>query len=316
MSFFTFRPLYQERIWGGRNLASKLGRKLPEGKVIGESWEIVDRAEAMSVTTEGSSLRELIEADPERIMGLGWAADQPFPILVKWLDCQKTLSLQVHPPKSAADDLGGQPKTENWYIADAEPRASIIAGLKRGVTRKSFEAALNEDALESLVHTIPSHTGDSIFIQSGRLHAIGGGNLILEIQQNSDTTYRVYDWGRVGLDGKPRRLHIEESLASTDFEDFEPTAIHTGKNSQVLAQSDVFDLKKLSLKNGETVEFAQGQPRILSLVSGELLCTDGRHLKHSQNALLPAAEDFSFKALSPCEVLVTENFNRNGGEAV
>ena len=116
--------------------------------------------------------------------------------MVKWLDCQEKLSLQVHPPAAIAPELKGEPKTENWYIAEAEPHANLMAGLKTGVSREQFEQGLQAQALEPLVHTLSVQAGESIFIPSGRIHAIGGGNLILEIQQNSDTTYRVYDWGR------------------------------------------------------------------------------------------------------------------------
>lgn len=309
MKHILFSPIYQERVWGGRNLETKLGRQLPEGKVIGESWEIVDRPEAQSVSTDGSSLRNLIKADPEKIMGAGWEAERPFPILVKWLDCQEKLSLQVHPPAAIAGDLGGEPKTENWYIADAEPHATLMAGLSQGVTKEAFEAGLNENALEPLVHTIQVSKGESIFIPSGRIHAIGGGNLILEIQQNSDTTYRVYDWGRVGLDGKPRQLHIDESIQSTDFADFEPETLKPTGGSQVLAESDVFDLRKVVLKEGESIQFATPGPVILSVVSGAITELDGSELKRGDNALLPAAESFSYTAGSHTELLITENFN-------
>ncbi len=310
MPFYVFEPIYQERVWGGRDLATKLRRELPEGKTIGESWEIVDRPEAMSRTASGLSLRELIAADPEGIMGPGWPADRPFPILVKWLDCQERLSLQVHPPASVADTLGGEPKTENWYIAEADPGATIMAGLKKGITRELFEAAIQSDTLAPLIHTIRVTEGDSIFIESGRLHAIGGVNLILEIQQNSDTTYRVYDWGRVGLDGQPRQLHVEQSLASIDFEDFEPAPLQTGNESKTLVESPVFDLRKVCLMEGESVHFDAGQARILSVVKGSLVAQNGQRLERSQNALLPAADVFDFEASEPCELLVTENFHR------
>jgi len=309
MSFYTFLPIYQERVWGGRNFESKLNRKLPENKVIGESWEIVDRPEAQSNTSSGQSLRQLIKAAPEAIMGSGWQPDRPFPILVKWLDCQEKLSLQVHPPAKVAPELGGEPKTENWYIAAAEPHATLMAGLKSGVTREAFEEGLNNNQLEPLVHSFSVQAGESIFIPSGRLHAIGGGNLILEIQQNSDTTYRVYDWGRVGLDGQPRQLHIEESLKSTDFNDFEPETLKTGSSTQTLAQSEVFDLKKICLTAGETLSFNKGQPRILSMLSGHLTTNDANNLIPGTNALLPASEDFQFTASEDSELLLTENFN-------
>lgn len=308
MKAIVFKPIYQERVWGGRNLEQKLGRELPIGKVIGESWEIVDRPEAQSLTQNGKSIRELIQADPEAIMGSHWPADRPFPILVKWLDCQEKLSLQVHPPKEIAPELGGEPKTESWYIAEAAPHATLMAGLKKGVTQEGFEQALKESALEPLVHTFPVQSGESIFIPSGRLHAIGGGNLILEIQQNSDTTYRVYDWGRVGLDGKPRQLHIEASLKSTDFNDFEPEALKPTGSAQILAESDVFNLRKEVLSTGEKLSFPSGAPTIISLLKGTLTDQDGSTFQRGDNALLPASEGFEFTASETTELLVTSDF--------
>jgi len=155
MKHILFRPIYQERVWGGRSLSQKLNRTLPDDQVIGESWEIVDRPEAQSTTDAGQTIRELIAADPEGIMGAGWPAERPFPILVKWLDCQEKLSLQVHPPADIAPSLNGEPKTECWYIAEAEPHAILMAGLKNGVTREDFEAGLANNNLEPLVHTMP-----------------------------------------------------------------------------------------------------------------------------------------------------------------
>jgi len=308
MRCFLFEPIYCERVWGGTGLATHFGRALPAGKVIGESWEIVDRPEAQSRTLRGRSLRELIAADPEHFMGRGWPAAKPFPILVKWLDCQDCLSLQVHPPASIAPSLGGEPKTENWFIARAEPHATLMAGLKRGVTAAAFKQALENGALEALIHTLPVRTGESIFIPSGRIHAIGAGNLILEIQQNSDTTYRVYDWGRVGLDGRPRELHVKESLASTDFADFEPTTLPPTDGHQLLANSDVFRLQKFALAPGEILPLPAGLPRIISVVSGALQEADGSVLATSVNALLPAGESFAFTAARPSVVLVTDRF--------
>jgi mannose-6-phosphate isomerase len=309
MKHILFRSIYQERVWGGTNFASKLGRTLPANKVIGESWEIVDRPEAQSSTVAGKTIRELIEADPEGIMGSDWPSERAFPILVKWLDCEEKLSLQVHPPADIAPALGGEPKTECWYIADAQPNATLMAGLKHGVTREAFEQGLKDNHLEPLVHTMSVQAGESILIPSGRIHAIGGGNLILEIQQNSDTTYRVYDWGRFGLDGTPRELHIEQSLKSTNFNDFEPQTLKpTNAGEQIIAQSEVFNLRKYQLKSGDCIHFKAGSPRILSVVTGELTESDGAALTRGDNALLPAVYDFSYTAITDCKILVTENF--------
>ena len=226
-----FSPLYQTRVWGGRRLEAALGRSLPPSEPVGESWEIVDRPEAQSIVASGPlagrSLRDLISTRGADLMGPTWPITRRFPILVKWLDCRERLSLQVHPPAAVAPSLGGEPKTENWYIAQSSPNAELIVGLKRGVTRAAFEQALDAQTVEQCVHHFPVAAGDSILVHSGQVHAIDAGNLILEIQQNSDTTYRVYDWGRVGLDGRPRQLHVEESLRSIDWQDFEPAPLRS-----------------------------------------------------------------------------------------
>ncbi|MEX0325628.1 MAG: type I phosphomannose isomerase catalytic subunit [Puniceicoccaceae bacterium] len=312
MDYYKFQPIYQERVWGGRGLATSLGRKLPEGKVIGESWELVDREEADSPLGEGrGSLGQLRKAAPEALMGPGWPADKPFPILVKWLDCQDRLSLQVHPPASVAPELDGEPKTENWYIAEAAPDAALLAGLKPGVTREQFRQALEEEELEELVCRMPVRPGDSLFVQSGRIHAIDAGNLILEIQQNSDTTYRVYDWGRVGLDGQPRQLHIEESLKSIDFADAEPELLHPEGPETVLADCQEFRLRRLELSAGEQLAFAAGEePRILNVVEGELVSGNGTVISRGDTVLLPYEGQSIWTGTGKAAVLLTDRFNR------
>ena len=308
-----FEALYQERVWGGRALASTLGRKLPGDQPIGESWELVDRPEAQSLISGGSfagkTLRSLIETKGDEVMGPSYPRNKPFPVLVKWLDCKERLSLQVHPPASVAPELGGEPKTENWYIAGTTPGACLIVGLKKGVTRAQFEKALQDNTLEQCVHRFPVAEGDSIFVESGRLHAIDAGNLILEIQQNSDTTYRVYDWGRNGLDGKPRKMHVQESLKSIKWDDFEPTPTRSAPTSGVLAECAEFLIRRVLVDRGEKITFAAGeQPRILSVASGSLSSKAG-DLKRGDNVLLPYSGAFTFEAVETSILLVTENFN-------
>ena len=319
-----FQPLYQERVWGGRRLATALGRTLPGSGPIGESWEIVDRPEAQSVvvggTWSGRTLREVLQADAGAVMGPTWPEEQPFPILVKWLDCRERLSLQVHPPAAIAGQLKGEPKTENWYIAEAAPDSELIVGLRRGVTRAQFEAAMADETVESCVHHFSVGAGDSILVRSGQVHAIDAGNLILEIQQNSDTTYRVYDWGRLGLDGRPRQLHVEQSLRSIDWSDFEPEPIRAASTSTTLADAPEFRLRRVVLADGDDLRFpAREQPRLISVVAGKIRCreTGGSSdsaaapaslLQRGDNALLAYAGEFAFVAEGPAIVLVTENF--------
>lgn len=317
-----FRPLYQERVWGGRALENALGRTLPAAAPIGESWEIVDRPEAQSIVdggpAQGLSFRQVIERHGPEIMGPAWPASRPFPILVKWLDCRERLSLQVHPPATIAGELRGEPKTENWYIAQTAPGAELIVGLKRGVTRERFERAIAEQTLEECVHHFRVAAGDSILVHSGQVHAIDAGNLILEIQQNSDTTYRVYDWGRVGLDGRPRTLHVAQSLRSIDWTDFEPAPLRAAPTSGVIADCREFQIRRVVLGPGERTHLRAGeQPRIVSVVSGGVrVVTEpggprgpvGIRLSRGDNAVVPFAGAFTFAAETTTILLVTENF--------
>ncbi len=313
MKFLRFTPIYMERVWGGRGFEEKLARKLPAEKVIGESWEICDRPEAPSVVQggkfDGKTIREVLSNDSAYVMGPKWNAQTPFPILVKWLDCQERLSLQVHPPMQVAASLGGEPKTENWYVADCATDSGLIAGLKKGATKEAFIASLSDNSAEKLLHRFPVKKGDSLFVPSGRLHAIDGGNLILEIQQNSDTTYRVYDWGRVGLDGKPRQLHVSESIASIDYNDFEPSPINLSEKGGELCKCKEFSINLIRLAKDQTISFkANEAPRILSVAEGEVKDDEGNAIILADNIIIPYAESITFTATKDTVLLITENF--------
>ncbi len=308
-----FKPLYQQRVWGGHLLESWLGRRHTLAGPIGESWEIVDRPEAQSVVAAGPwagrTLRELIAGRPEAIMGPGWPAEKPFPILVKWLDCRERLSLQVHPPASVAAKLGGEPKTENWYFARTEGAAAVFAGLREGVTPDGFERALADGSVERCLRRLPVRPGESLLIRSGMMHAIDAGSVILEIQQNSDTTYRVHDWGRVGLDGKPRALHVRESMESLRASAGLAAPGLVPDSAGMLAECAEFRIRREALGVGAPLRFAAGeQPRIVSVAQGRLKCVD-TDLRPGDTALLPCAGEFEFTAEEASTVLVTENFN-------
>lgn len=326
MDLLGFVPIYQDRVWGGSNLRSVLGRELPHDGPIGEAWEIVDRPEAQSVLIGSQqTLAELLHQHPEEIMGPDWAEVHAgrgtgrFPILVKWLDCQDRLSLQVHPPAHVADDLGGEPKTECWYIAKATPEAALYVGLKQSTTKEHFEAVLTESGgagLAPLIHRMSVQDGESILLESGRIHAIDAGNLILEIQQNSDTTYRVYDWDRVGLDGVPRDLHIKESLASIDFQDFEPATTPASHQAgeRILAECQPFRIRHLVLPRGEHLAIeAHLTPSIISVVEGALQTTHTesnkrQRLNRADNVICPFVWGGVIEALEDSVVLITDGF--------
>ena len=273
MDMIRFIPQYKQRVWGGRRLEEGYGRELPDEAPYGESWEIVDRADEQSVVAAGrfagKTLHALWTEHRAEIFGEGLPDAERFPLLIKLLDARDDLSIQVHPPARVAAELGGEPKTEMWYLAEVDPGAKLYVGLKRGVTREAFEAALQEGTVAEVVHQLEPQADESIFIESGRLHAIGGGFLIHEIQQNSDTTYRVFDWNRVGLDGQPRQLHVEESLRSIDFDDIEPEIDAAGDG--VLAQCEHFRVEKLSVAAGGEVGTAcDDRFAIISVIDGWL----------------------------------------------
>ena len=280
-----------ERVWGGRELERVYGRTLPDPQQpFGESWEIVDRENQQSVVDHGqlagTSLHELWTKRRREIFGTGYDSHPRFPILVKVLDARDDLSIQVHPPIHLAAELGGEPKTEMWFIADCDPGAKLYVGLKKGVTKAGFERSIADGTVADCVHAVFPQPGDSIFIASGRLHAIGAGLLIHEIQQNSDTTYRVFDWNRLGLDGQPRELHVAQSLASIDFSDFEPAM--DKPVGETLAACAYFQTDRKSLAAGQSIANPQAERfSIISVVEGKLESAAGRCFTKGQFLVLP-----------------------------
>ena len=222
-----FTPIFQERIWGGSQLSDVLGRDVPsKGKTpIGESWELSDRDDANSVVSEGvlagRTIGELVAHYQTALLGEKGRGMSRFPLLVKLIDAGERLSLQVHPDASGCARIGNgaEPKTEMWYVIAAKRGAKIFAGLSPRATRLrlSEQLASGSDGIESLLQVYESLPRDAYYIPAGTVHAIGAGNLLLEIQQNSDTTYRLSDWGRVDASGNPRTLHVEQGMIAIDF---------------------------------------------------------------------------------------------------
>lgn len=296
-----FEPILKERIWGGRNLERLYAKPLPDGKRIGESWEITDRPEGVSVIANGSlagrDLRWLMENHQLALLGSAKASKGRFPLLIKILDAQDVLSLQVHPPARLADRLGGEPKTEMWYIADAAPGADLYAGLRHGVTRDEFERRIRDGTVADCFHHFNVRAGDAMFLPSGRVHAIGAGNVIFEIQQNSDTTYRVFDWNRLDDGGRPRELHVAQSVESIDFTDFEPGLIpiqYEGHPVQLrrLVDDPLFWVVERRLPSGTDLEISGGQLQVVAVLSGSVTVFGGEQqivLKPGGFCLFPAA---------------------------
>lgn len=270
----TFEPIFVERVWGGQKFASLYGKKIPNDCPIGESWEIVDRAEAQSIVASGPLAgRSLHDLWVNLRSGLfGNIADTPrFPLLIKLLDCQEKLSLQVHPPPETATALEGEPKTECWYIADASPAAELYLGLRKPTAPAAFRDALEKGSATELIRRLPARSGDAFFIPSGRIHAIGAGNLIVEVQQNSDTTFRVYDWDRKDVGGKTRQLHIEEAMRCIDFTDCEPESLIP--DGETIVSHELFRMERWELRAPR--EFASpGMFAIGFCLAGSIKCGD------------------------------------------
>jgi mannose-6-phosphate isomerase len=283
----VFEPIFMERIWGGRRLESLYGKQLPSAALIGEAWEIVDRPEAQSVVHDGpwrgATLHQLWREHREPIFGR--IPDSPrFPILCKLLDAHENLSLQVHPPSAIAKKLGGESKSEWWYVMNAAPKARIYAGVKKRTTRESFLKALKEGKIEKSLHTIEVKTGDAIFLPSGRMHALGGGNLLVEIQENSDTTYRIFDWDRSKKGRAARQMHIAEAMQCVDFKDVEPGL--SGPKGESLVRNELFEIEKWNLaKDREIVE--GGRFAIVVCLTGKIECA-GKQFKPGEFFLVPA----------------------------
>jgi mannose-6-phosphate isomerase len=305
----VFQPIFKDRIWGGRELERLYAKKIPAGQPVGESWEISDRPGDASVIANGplagKDLRWLMEHHAAEILGGAKpAAEGRFPLLCKILDAREKLSLQVHPPASKAKELKGEPKTEMWFIADAAPDASLYVGLKRGVTRAEFERKIADGSVADCFHRVPVKAGDAMFLPSGRVHAIGDGLVIFEIQQNSDTTYRVFDWNRVGLDGQPRELHVAQSLASIDFNDFEPKLVETkftgggiivgggAIQKRSLVKDPLFNVEAWKLSSGANGLLEPKKLQIIAVTGGSVEIKGGSasvNLSAGDFSLIPAS---------------------------
>jgi mannose-6-phosphate isomerase len=282
---FTFRPIFKERVWGGREMERLYHKPLLPGVPIGESWEISDRPGDLSVIANGplagKDLRWLMENHSADLLGEARPQGGRFPLLIKILDAQDKLSLQVHPPPARAAELGGEPKTEMWYVAEAAPGAELYVGLKRGVTRAEFEQRIKAGTVAESFHRVSVRPGDAMFLPSGRVHALGVGLLIFEVQQNSDTTYRVFDWNRLGLDGKPRELHIPQSLASIDFNDYEPSLLprafaqHGERKVRPLVRDPLFTAEAQEASADTSVPLRPNKMQIIALLAGRVRVDDG-----------------------------------------
>jgi mannose-6-phosphate isomerase len=211
----VFRPVYKDYVWGGDRILRTFHRSGPPG-VYAESWEISTRPEGPSLVAEGplagARLTDLCRDRPAELLGAAAGPNGHFPLLLKLIDAREVLSVQVHPDDANAALTGGEPKTEMWYFLETDPGVRIVAGLVPGTNPDTLRGAIRQGAVEPVLQFLPVQPGDAVFIPGGLVHALDRGCLILEIQQNSNTTYRLHDWGRVGADGQPRATHVDEAM--------------------------------------------------------------------------------------------------------
>lgn len=279
----TFDPIFKDYPWGGRNLGEKLGRPIPEG-VVAESWEVAAHPNGSSIVNRGSlagkSLVEVQEELGPALLGTrneAALARGKLPLLVKLLDANAWLSVQVHPDDDYAGSRAGEwGKTEMWVVLHAQPGAEIIFGFKPGVTKERFARAIADGRTEDWLHRLPVGAGDVIFVPSGMIHALGPGLIVAEIQQNSDVTYRVYDWGR------DRPIHIEDALAVLDFSQVEPDVAQPitlvddeALRVEQIASCDYFETERITLPAGSSFYgLCDGDTfEIWGVLSGEVTLT-------------------------------------------
>lgn len=275
-------PVYKDYIWGGSRIAEHY-RRTGTPAVCAESWEVADRPEGMSVVQNGplagTALHALVTECGADLVGTK-ASSPRFPLLIKLIDARAPLSLQVHPDDASASRCGGDAKTECWHVLDADPEACVFAGLRDPTTPDELLEAIRNGEAEALLARLPARPDTTIYIPGGRLHAIGAGCLLLEVQQNSNTTYRVYDWGRVDTDGRPRELHVAQALEVIDFADTgaafsdpRPFSDGGGNTWYELVTSRYFRLHKVRLTAPEHVLHTRDSFTVVSLVSGAVTIT-------------------------------------------
>lgn len=272
-----FHPAYKDYPWGGRRIIQRYRRREPPG-IYAESWEVSDHPDGISVVANGAlkgkPFNEIMARFGRAIMGPRRGGSR-FPLLIKILDAREKLSVQVHPTERAARRWGGESKTESWYFLDAPPGAGVYAGWEPGVSRRKVEVALKEGGIEKLLRWVPVLPGDTIFMPAGRVHAIGEGCLILEVQQRANTTYRLYDWNRRDSKGRLRNLHVAEALRSLRWQDRNPVKLSprkrpcavSGLTREELVNCPYFRIERLRAAGG-SVAFASSRLTTCAIVYG------------------------------------------------
>ena len=302
MQPLELEPIIKQIRWGGRRLGEQLGKPIGDEANYAESWEVANHENGQSVVAagdcQGEQLGHLVQAKSAELFGRHGALEQ-FPLLIKFLDANDWLSLQVHPNDVQAKqfDPTENGKTEAWIIIDAEPGSKICAGLKDEVTRESFSEHLRNGTVEECLNIFEAKPGDCVFVRAGTVHAIGAGILLAEVQQMSNITFRLHDWGKLGSDGKPREIHIEQSLACTDFErgpvmPVTPAVLSDGDHRhEELVRSEYFVIQRHQTSNAFDVNVDNKFHIVMVLDGAAELQTAhySRAMTRGSTALVPAS---------------------------
>ena len=285
------RPALHVKVWGGRRLADMMGKRLPTAEPYGESWELHDTAVIANGPLEGARLGDLAREYGAELLGAGYEPAAGIPLLAKLIDASDWLSIQVHPNDEQAQFLEREPrgKTEAWVILHAAPGARLVIGLQPGTTREAMAEAIRRQQLEALLVYAEVSAGDVLYIPANTIHALGPGILIYEIQQSSDVTYRLYDWGRLGLDGQPRELHVEKGVQVAERASL--PRVNQPKD-ELLVDGEYFRLWRHALE-GKTLGIeTAGRFQSLTCIAGSAqVSADGRdeiRLNKGETGLIPA----------------------------
>ena len=309
MEMFKLIPACKDYLWGGNRLAAEYGIKY-DGDILAEAWVLSCHKDGCSVIEggeyNGKTLPELIELIGCDFLGANCKGLQDFPILIKFIDAKKPLSIQVHPDDEYALEHENQlGKTEMWYVLDAKEGAFLYQGFSHEIGREEFKERIENNTLEEVLNKVYVKKGDVLFIPPRTLHAIGEGILIAEIQQNSNVTYRIYDYGRVGADGKPRQLHIKESLDVTELT--RPEAFSSG--AEHLVSCNFFDVDHVDVSDGNTYESVADERSFVSIIvieGNSVITCRGKsiELKKGESLFVPAASG-DFEISGNAQFLIT-----------
>ncbi|WP_250278645.1 type I phosphomannose isomerase catalytic subunit [[Clostridium] colinum] len=298
---FKLQPSFKDYLWGGTKLKTMYDKNCDLDKVA-ESWELSTHKDGLTIIGsgeyKGQTLLSYIETYRKKVLGNKCPLDKDIPILIKFIDAKDALSIQVHPDNDYAlkneNDFG---KTEMWYIIEAEPDAKLIYGFKNNISKEEFKKAIEENTLENLVNEVNVKAGDVFFITPGTMHAIGKGIVIAEIQQRSNVTYRIYDFGRIGADGKARELHIDKALDVTKLESVEnPKKQYTlnefdGYKKGNLSTCEYFNVDLLDIKTQVNLNCDETSFHCITILDGNCIISgkDSLNIKKGESIFIPAS---------------------------